>query len=185
MIFTPIRRDGITSHRITRRRLLPGIGALAVAASCALTASLGGVAPASAESLATSASSAGSSASSAGSASSRGSSDSISASSNSSKNGGKVAEGDYRVAAIAAVDGQPDMLRISAQPLGGDADAGDFELRLPRQALAARPLAPGDVISARHRPYGLEFARGDTREAFFLVLADDWQRDLQTRVLAQ
>ncbi len=176
--------NGIDPHRVTQRYLPFGARLLVIAASFALSASLGWIEAASAESLATSASSAGSSASSAGSASSRGSSDSVRASSNSSKSDGKVAEGDYRVAAIDTVDEQPGMLRISAEPVTSTAAAGGFELRLPQRALGARPLTPGDVISAHHRPYGLEFARGDTHEAFFLVLSDDWHHDLQTRVLA-
>lgn len=139
-------------------------------------------APSFAESLATSASSAGSSASSAGSASLRGSSDSLHASSDSSRTDPQVAEGEYRVAAVDEVDSKPGMLRLTLEPLR--AEAAGFRLDLPGRALGDRALAPGDVVSARHRPYGLEFARGNTREAFFLVLADDWQRDLQTHVLA-
>ena len=141
-------------------------------------------APCFAESLATSASSAASSAASAGSASLRGSSDSINNSSDSSRNERRVAEGDYRVAAVAEVGGRPGMLRLRLEPLTSGGDAAAFSLDLPQRALGERRLAPGDTISARHRPYGLEFARGDTRDAFFLVLADDWNRDLQTRVLA-
>ncbi|MGE0802843.1 MAG: hypothetical protein AB7G13_21380 [Lautropia sp.] len=140
--------------------------------------------PALSESLATSASSAGSSASSAGSASLRGSSDSISSSSDSSRNNERVAEGDYRVAAIATLADRPGMLRLTLAPVAGTDGAGGFRLDLPERALGPRGIAAGDVISALHRPYGLEFARRDTREAFFLVLADDWHRDLETRVVA-
>jgi hypothetical protein len=140
--------------------------------------------PAFAESLATSASSAGSSASSAGSASLRGSSDSISGSSDSSRADAKVAEAEYRVAAVDEVEGRADMLRLTMEPLASHPHATGFKLQLPQRALGDRPLVPGDTVSARHRPYGLEFARGGTRDAFFLVLADDWHRDLQTRVIA-
>jgi hypothetical protein len=145
---------------------------------------LAAASPAPAESLATSASSAASSASSAGSASLRGSSDSIKGSSDSSRNDQQVAEGDYRVLAVATVDGSPDMLRLTLEPAVAVAGASGFLLDLPRQALADRPLGPGDVVSAHHRPYGLEFARGGTRDSFFLVLADEWHRDLQTRVIS-
>lgn len=144
---------------------------------------LAAAAPALAESLATSASSAASSASSAGSASLRGSSDSINNSSDSSRSNEQVAEGDYRVTGVAPVAGTPDMLRLTLEPHGATAASG-FTLDLPQRALADRPLGPGDIVSAHHRPYGLEFARGATREAFFLVLADEWHRDLQTRVIS-
>jgi hypothetical protein len=141
--------------------------------------------PALAESLATSASSAGSSASSAGSASLRGSSDSIKGSSDSSRNDQQVAEGEYRVAAVDRVAQRAGMLRLTLEPVAAEGGAGGFRLDLPERALGERPLAAGDTISAHHRPYGLEFARGATRDAFFLVLADDWHRDLQTRVVTE
>ena len=140
--------------------------------------------PALAESLATSASSAASSASSAGSASLRGSSDSIRNSSDSSRSDQQVAAGDYRVTAVAPVAGTPDMLRLTLEPHDTTTAAPGFTLDLPQRALADRPLGPGDIVSAHYRPYGLEFARGATREAFFLVLADEWHRDLQTRVIS-
>jgi hypothetical protein len=140
--------------------------------------------PALAESLATSASSAASSASSAGSASLRGSSDSIKGSSDSSRDDPQVAEGEYRVARVAPVGGRAEMLRLTLEPHRTAGAAGSFTLDLPRHALGKRPLAAGDIVSAQRRPYGLEFARADTRDAFFLVLADDWHRDLQTRVIS-
>ena len=139
-------------------------------------------APAVAESLATSASSAGSSASSAGSASLRGSSDSIRGSSDSSKADERAAvtDGDYRVAHVEPIDGQPEMLRLTMEPVAAPG-AERFQLDLPARARGAQPITTGDLVAAQHRPYGLEFARGTTREAFFLVLADDWTRDLDTR----
>jgi hypothetical protein len=145
---------------------------------------LAAVGPALAESLATSTSSAASSASSAGSASLRGSSDSIKGSSDSSRSNEQVAEGDYRVADVAGVADKPDMLRLTLEPHRALAGATGFTLDLPQRALADRPLAQGDIVSAHHRPYGLEFARGGTGDAFFLVLADEWHRDLQTRVIS-
>ena len=140
-------------------------------------------APAMAESFTTSASSAASSASSAGSASLRGSSDSLRGSSNSSSTDGDrtaVTDGDYRVAAVDVIDGRPGMLRLTMEPVAAPG-AERFQLDLPERALGARPIATGDLDAAQHRPYGIEFARGTTREAFFLVLADDWTRDLDTR----
>ena len=142
-----------------------------------------------AESLATSASSAGSSASSAGSASLRGSSDSIRGSSDSSSGEAKVAEGNYRVASIDEVDGAPRMLRVTLSPIefAESAAAGpkptDFSLDVPELALATQPLGRGDIVSANHRPYGLEFSHAGTRKPFFLVLTHAWTQDLQTRIV--
>lgn len=119
-----------------------------------------------------------SSASSAGSASSGSVSDSIEGSSDSSSGKKDVAEGDYRIIEVAEAAQRPGMLRLRLQATGGEGKGDEFFLNLPRQALAEHGLAAGDVVSARHRPYGLEFARSDTRTAFFLVLADNWQREL-------
>lgn len=143
------------------------------------------VVPSHAEGLAISASSAGSSASSAGSASLRGSSDSISSSSNSSRNDRAVLEGEYRVTRVDKPEGRPDMLRVTMAPLAQGGAVEAFRLDLPQRALGVRPLRVGDTVEARHRPYGIQFARADTREPFFLVVQDDWQQDLQTRVLTR
>jgi hypothetical protein len=125
-----------------------------------------------------------SSASSAGSASSGSVSDSLKGSSNSSSGDDKVADGDYRVLEVAEAPGRPGMLQLKLQATSRAGEAGQLELTLPAQALARRPLAAGDVVSARHRPYGIEFAHAAGREAFFLVLADDWQRELAPRAVS-
>jgi hypothetical protein len=134
---------------------------------------LGLVASAQADSIA-------SSASSAGSASLGASSDSIHGSSNSSRHDNRVSEGDYNVLAVAQVAERPGMLRLT---LHGKDTAEEFLLDLPAKALAQRAVAVGDVVSAHQRPYGLEFAHADTREPFFLVLADDWRRDLDSHAV--
>jgi hypothetical protein len=120
-----------------------------------------------------------SSASSASSASVGSLSDSIRDSSNSSTD--KVAEGDYRIMDVAAAE-RPDTLRLKMQHAAraGVEDAV-IHLDVPRQALGDRAPAPGDVVGVRQRPYGYEFAWADTREAFFLVLAADWRRELEPR----
>ncbi|MBA2723925.1 MAG: hypothetical protein H0W48_02120 [Methylibium sp.] len=140
-----------------------------IAALCLATAT-----PAQADSFA-------SSASSAGSASSGSVSDSIEGSSDSSSDDKEVAEGDYRIIEVTELAERPGMMRLKLQ--AADDAAREFFLSLPQQTLAQRGLAQGHVVSARHRPYGLEFARADTREAFFLVLADDWHRELESHAV--
>ncbi|GKT16602.1 hypothetical protein AVHY2522_12310 [Acidovorax sp. SUPP2522] len=95
----------------------------------------------------------------------------------------RLAEGEYRVIGVEQVPGRPDAtgLRLRATETGA---AREFVLNLPRQAQGARPLAASDLLQARERPYGFEFARGDTREAFFLVLNDDWYEEMDSRPLA-
>lgn len=117
-----------------------------------------------------------SSASSAGSASSGSVSDSLRGSSRSSNRDDKVAEGDYRIVDVAAAPGKPGMLRLTLQ-----ADGAEFQLDLPQRTGERSRLVAGDLVHARHRPYGIEFARVDSREPFFLVLADDWYGELASR----
>jgi len=141
--------------------------------ACAIALGIATVMPASADSLASSASSAASE--SIGSLS-----DSLRGSSNSSDKK-KVAEGDYRIIEVAAIAEKPGMLRLKMQAAAREGEANELTLDLPQKALGAQPLAAGDVVSARQRPYGYEFARAQTREAFFLVLADEWRGDLAPR----
>ena len=44
-------------------------------------------------------------------------------------------------------------------------------------------MAAGQIVAARQRPYGVEFAKGDTGKAFFLVLHDAWYRELQSNAV--
>ena len=122
-----------------------------------------------------------SSASSAGSASIGSLSDSIRGSSGSSTR--NVAEGDYRIVDVAAAE-RPETLRLKMQPIAHPGDeAAVIYLDVPQAALGDREAAPGGVVGVRQRPYGYEFAWADTRVAFFLVLAADWQRELDARPL--
>ena len=122
-----------------------------------------------------------SSASSAGSASVGSLSDSVKSVSGSST--GNVAEGDYRIVEVTA-GARADTLRLKLQPVANERDvsAGVY-LDLPRLALGEREAAPGAVVGVRQRPYGYEFAWADTRTAFFLALAPEWQRELDARPL--
>lgn len=139
-----------------------------LAAFCAALA-----APAHAESFA-------SSASSAGSASSGSVSDSLKGSSNSSSPDNKVAEGEYRIDAITAVAEKPGFVRLRLQHVAQP--GAELQLDLPEKTAALAALTVGGRVDARHRAYGIEFAKtAPAREAFFLVLADDWFRELASR----
>jgi hypothetical protein len=99
----------------------------------------------------------------------------------------KVAQGQYAVLEVAELADQPHMLRVRLQPQAGDAAAiaRAFDLVLPRQAAEQGQLAVGQTIAAEHRPYGLVFVAfsetGGKASPFFLVLEDDWYRELQSR----
>ena len=105
-------------------------------------------------------------------------SDSFHASSNSSSNDNKkTADGDYRVDAIVAVAGRPDRVRLELSPLDRPPEDG-LALELPALALERVRLKAGSVVNARPRPYGVEFALAPAGEPFFLVLQDDWYREM-------
>jgi hypothetical protein len=119
-----------------------------------------------------------SAASSAGSASSGSVSASLRGSSKSSFDGDKVAEGDYRITEIAQVGDRAGFTRVTMQ---GDDAQQRIVLELPQATFTKERLGLGDFVYAQPRTYGTAFARGDTREAFYLVLADDWYRGLAAR----
>jgi hypothetical protein len=127
--------------------------------------------PAAAESFA-------SSASSAGSASVGSLSDSIGGSSDASSGRQTAAAGEYRVLAVAPLDGA----RQDIDGQAGAVPARRFTLTLP---VAAVTLSPGEHVAVQDRPYGLAFARVTERvaapEPFFVALADDWRHDLDLR----
>lgn len=123
-----------------------------------------------------------SSASSTASASVGSLSDSLRGSSDSSSPD-RVAAGDYRVVEVVAAADRPGMLRVTLEPVSATGGAQPFRLDLPQQLALDQGVAPGVVVAARERPYGIEFAKGEPAQAFFLVLADDWYRELQSRAL--
>lgn len=140
--------------------------------ACALIASAIAPIPSHADSLA-------SSASSAGSASVGSLSDSVTSSSGSATT--NLAEGDYRIVDVAMAK-RPETLRLRMQPIAKASDeAAVIHLDVPRAALGDRASPRGNVVGVRRRPYGYELAWADTRVAFFLVLAADWHRELDSR----
>ncbi|WP_374562900.1 hypothetical protein [Ideonella sp.] len=103
-------------------------------------------------------------------------SDSFKNSSESSDRPNRTADGDYKVIEVAAADQRPGTLRLTLQPADGAGEA--FELYLPQKAAEVGGVAVGQVVSARNRDYGVEFARADNRQPFFLVLEDAWYQEL-------
>ena len=157
----------------------------AILASCALACA---AAPALADSIVAGGSSAGVSASSAGSVSLKGSSNSIEGSSASSSRGDKTAvvqDGTYRVTAgvasavTAALSGE---FGASLAPQGMEG-AQAFVLNVPVGAFGGEVPSAGDTLQAQRRDYGVQFARADT--PFYLVLADAWSAELDSRPLTQ
>jgi hypothetical protein len=108
-------------------------------------------------------------------------SNSIEGSSNSSSGNKKVAAGEYRVIEMAAATDKPQQPGLQRVLLRKDSDGSEVRLLLPLAAAERGQLAAGRKVLVNERPYGYEFAAADTRQAFFLVLEDAWQRELQAR----
>lgn len=89
-----------------------------------------------------------------------------------------VGQGDYQVIHMAQAEAGSQEVTLQAVP--GTGASGEFTLRMPDKAVHQGGLVVGQRVSARERPYGLEFARADTRIAFFLLLEDTWYRELQS-----
>ena len=127
----------------------------------------------------TSASSATSSASNAiGSAS-----ESIERSSTTSSGGTHTAQGDYTLVEVAVLAERPGQVRLTLQALNRPGTAGELVLNLPEQTVATAALTTGQQITARQRPYGVEFTLGSAQQPFFLVLNDEWYRELSANAV--
>ena len=120
---------------------------------------------------------------SASSAASSGSESLKKSSNGSSKATTAVTSGDYEVIDVAAVPERPGTVRMRLQAVADRSAESEFFLYLPQQIFDNSQLGAGQVIAARQRPYGLEFAKSDTRKAFFLVLDDAWYRDLPSHAV--
>jgi hypothetical protein len=135
--------------------------------------------PALAGPVSTSSAVGGSSASVAGSSASSASSErSSERSSDSSSRTQRVAEGQYTIIDLLAVPERPGLVRLRLQAQDRPAADGEILLYLPRQTVEESRLSAGQTVAARQRPYGMEFAHADTQRAFYLVLDDDWWREL-------
>jgi hypothetical protein len=124
-----------------------------------------------------------SSAASTSSASLGSSSTSIEKSSDSSTSDKKVTAGDYKIMGITADAGRPGVLRLRLLPQGERPASHEFDLLLPQTVAEQAGLVPGTVVAARERPYGLEFSVSGQTQAFFLVLHDDWYRELHNHAV--
>jgi hypothetical protein len=108
-------------------------------------------------------------------------SDSVTRSSNGSSQGGRVAGGQYKLLEVASAPDRPEFVLLKMQALPATEAAiatGELVLALPKAAFEKSGLLAGDVIAAREKAYGVEFANGKTQRAFFLVLNDDTYREL-------
>lgn len=103
---------------------------------------------------------------------------SVEHSSNSSSRDDQVADGEYRLIEVAAAPGRPGQVRLTLQGA-----QRTFFLYVPQETLRQGGLHTGQVVAARQRDFGVEFAAGAPRRTFFLALHDGWLPELQTRAV--
>jgi len=142
---------------------------IAIVGACAAAPALSG-------SLGASSAAGGSSASSAASSAS----ESLETSSDSAKRVVATLDGRYRLVDLTPAPERPGTVRLTLQALAPKGTDDPVRLYLPREAVERSGLAPGGTVAASRRPYGVELAHADTRRAFFLLLDDDWQRELRS-----
>ncbi len=112
------------------------------------------------------------------------SSTSIQTSSDGSSGGEKkVADGDYRIIEVADAPARAGTVRLKLHAVAAEGKDGEFFLYMPQEAYDQSRLGQGSVVTAKARAYGLEFADGTAKRPFFLVLADEWFRELQTKIV--
>ena len=89
-----------------------------------------------------------------------------------------MAAGDYQLIQVAQAVDRPGMVTMKLARLDNLATDREVEVTLPEAAFDKGVLNVGSVVAVRERAYGLELANGSTQETFFLVLADEWHREL-------
>ena len=108
---------------------------------------------------------------------------SVQKSSGSSSKGQLLVEGDYKIVAVAAAAERPGSIRIRLQAVADNNESSELFLTVPQAAFDNGRLAQGGTVTARKRSYGAEFANAETRQVFFLVLDDDWYRELRSNAV--
>jgi hypothetical protein len=114
-------------------------------------------------------------------------SNSVNRSSNGSSNAGGVAGGEYKLLEVATASELPGMVHLKMQALAAKNDGpanAELILTLPLTAFEKSGLVAGDLIAAKARTYGMEFANAKNKAAFFLVLNDEVYRELVSNPVA-
>jgi hypothetical protein len=109
---------------------------------------------------------------------------SFNASSDASSPGRPLRAGAYVIEQMVAAPGRAGYVRLTLRAAAApQPEAGEVHLVLPQETVQRAALATGQTITAAERPFGLAFSHAKERggETFFLVMADDWYRELHTR----
>lgn len=102
---------------------------------------------------------------------------------NSSKAIGKIAEGDYKVVAVAQAN-QPGKTQLTLVPLAAANATEPFNLFVAQADVKRAGVETGQIVHAQKQAYGLAFARADNQQPFALLLDQAWQSDVQPKVVS-
>jgi hypothetical protein len=102
---------------------------------------------------------------------------------NSSKAIGNIAEGDYKVVAVAQAD-QPGKTQLTLVPLAATNATEPFNLFVAQADVKRGGVEVGQIVHAQKQAYGLAFARADQQQPFALLLDQAWKSEVQPKVVS-
>ncbi|MBV8680166.1 MAG: hypothetical protein JO338_06910 [Aquitalea sp.] len=102
---------------------------------------------------------------------------------NSSKAVGNIAEGDYKVVAVAQAD-QPGKTQLTLVPVAAANATAPFNLFVAQADVKHSGVEAGQIVHAQKQTYGLAFARADNKQPFALLLDQAWKSEVQPKVVS-
>jgi hypothetical protein len=102
---------------------------------------------------------------------------------NSSKAIGNIAEGDYKVVAVAQAD-QAGKTQLTLVPVAAANNTEPFNLFVAQADVKHSGVETGQIVHAQKQAYGLVFARADNRQPFALLLDQAWKSEVQPKVVS-
>jgi hypothetical protein len=100
--------------------------------------------------------------------------------SNASSTATGLAQGDYTLVEVVAAADRPDTVRLALAHVDRDQSASDVYVYVPTQTYLNAGLQAGNVITAKHRSYGIELAKAADKRTFFLIVDDKLLDELKS-----
>ncbi len=102
---------------------------------------------------------------------------------NSSKAIGNIAEGDYKVVAVAQAE-QAGKTQLTLVPVAAANNTEPFNLFVAQADVKHSGVETGQIVHAQKQAYGLVFARADNQQPFALLLDQAWKSEVQPKVVS-
>lgn len=102
---------------------------------------------------------------------------------NSSRAIANVAEGDYKVVAIAQAARQPGKTQLTLVPVTNK-DTEPFNLLVTQADFKQSGVQTGQLVHAQQRPYGMTFAKADSKQPFALLLDPAWKNEIKPQLVS-